>query len=546
MRVAIAQINPTVGDFDGNRLLIEDAIRKAEGAGADLLVSPELGLSGYPARDLLQRRAFMEGASVALQRLTARVYKTAVVVGFPELISEETSGLRSANSAALIQGGRVVSVHRKLLLPTYDVFDEARYFQPAVDAGCTAVGGRTIGISICEDIWNDAAFWPTRLYPEDPIEKLAHAGAEILINISASPFTLEKRHVRPRMLAATARRWKRPLIYVNQVGGQDDLVFDGSSVAFDRDGELIARAAEHDTDFVVVDVDTTSGEIRPFEPDDARSALAALALGTRDYARRCGFSRTVLGLSGGIDSALVACIAARALGPQNVLGVAMPSRFSSSGSRTDAAALAKNLGIQFLEIPIESVFSRYLEALSPAFASRDEDVTEENLQSRIRGTFLMALSNKLGSLLLTTANKSELGTGYCTLYGDMSGGLAVISDVPKTMVYELARAFNADGPVIPQSTFSKPPSAELRADQRDQDTLPPYEILDPIMRGHVEEGLDAAALVSRGLPPKVVEDVLRMVSRAEYKRRQAAPGLKITSKAFGSGRRYPIAHGWKG
>jgi NAD+ synthase (glutamine-hydrolysing) len=351
------------------------------------------------------------------------------------------------------------------------------------------------------------------------------------------------------MLATTARRWRRPLVFVNQVGGHDDLIFDGSSHVFDEAGQVVARAAEHAPDFLVVDLDTRQGTdqlVRPFDDSDARSALAALVLGTRDYARRCGFKRAVLGVSGGIDSALVAAIAARALGPDNVLGVAMPSRYSSEGSRSDAAALAKNLGIEYQEIPIESVFSAYLATLAPAFAGRAPDVTEENLQARVRGGLLMALSNKFGSLLLTTGNKSELATGYCTLYGDMCGGLAVISDVPKTMVYQLARAVNEGGEVIPLSTIEKPPSAELRPDQTDQDSLPPYDVLDAVLEAHLEDGLDREALVAKGFASKLVDDVIRMVRLSEYKRRQAAPGLKVTGKAFGPGRRYPIAHAFRG
>jgi NAD+ synthetase len=430
------------------------------------------------------------------------------------------------------------------------VFDEWRYFEPATDVDCVELGGRRLGISICEDIWNDADFWPQRLYREDPIEKLVAKGAEILINISASPYTIEKRHLRPRMLATTARRWRRPLVFVNQVGGHDDLIFDGSSHVFDEAGQVVARAAEHTPDFLVVDLDARPGAdhdlIRPFDDSDARSALAALVLGTRDYARRCGFQRAVLGVSGGIDSALVAAIAARALGPDNVLGVAMPSRYSSEGSRSDAAALANNLGIPYQEIPIESVFSAYLATLAPVFAGRAPDVTEENLQAHVRGGLLMALSNKFGSLLLTTGNKSELATGYCTLYGDMCGGLAVISDVPKTMVYQLARAVNEGGEIIPRSTIEKPPSAELRPDQTDQDSLPPYDVLDAVLEAHLEDGLDREALVAKGFAPKLVDDVIRMVRLSEYKRRQAAPGLKVTGKAFGPGRRFPIAHAFRG
>jgi NAD+ synthase (glutamine-hydrolysing) len=541
VKIALGQINPTIGDFAGNLALIDEALGRAERGGADLLVLPELAICGYPPRDLLERPAFIDASRRALDTLAQRVGKTGVIVGFPERLAGQGVGRGLANSAALLDAGRIVSVHRKSLLPTYDVFDEWRYFDPAQEVTCADFRGRRLGISVCEDVWNDADFWPRRLYRVDPIEKLVQQGAEILINISASPFTIEKRTLRPRMLASTARRWRRPLVVCNVVGGQDDLVFDGTSLAFDERGEVIARAAEHAADFVFVDLEAGRGDTRPALPSDARSALEALTLGTRDYARRCGFTSALVGLSGGIDSAVVASIAARALGPRQVLGVAMPSRYSSEHSRADAAALAASLGIEFQEIPIENVFAAYLETLAPTFAGRPADTTEENLQARIRGAILMSLSNKFGRLLLTTGNKSEIATGYCTLYGDMCGGLAVISDVPKTMVYALAREINAEGPVIPESTLTKPPSAELRPDQTDQDTLPPYDVLDAILAAHIEQGLDADGLVEAGFARPVVEDVLRRVRLSEYKRRQMPPGLIITGKAFGPGRRFPIA-----
>ena len=564
--VALGQINPTIGDFAGNRRRVIAALGEAERRGADLLVLPELALSGYPPKDLLERPAFLDASAAALKALVAEVGQgtsrsTAVLVGFPEPLPEapeSADGRRVANSAALIDGGGVVSVTRKSLLPTYDVFDEWRYFQPATEVTVTPFRGTRLGISICEDIWNDADFWPRRLYRRDPIEAQVMAGAEIIINISASPFTMEKRHLRPRMLAATARRWQRPLVFVNQVGGQDDLVFDGASLVLDADGAVIARASEHAEDLIIADLGARRGDVRPFDPAaDVESAVAALTLGTRDYARRCGFNQALLGLSGGIDSAVVACLAARALGPGNVLGVGMPSRFSSQGSLDDAAALAKNLGIDFTVIPIEPMFTAYIDALGPAFsrfaAGTDDasalaatELAHENLQARIRGALLMALSNRHGRLLLTTGNKSEVATGYCTLYGDMAGGLAVISDAPKTLVYRLAHAINAAHPVIPTSTLTKPPSAELRPNQTDQDSLPPSDLLDAILDAHLEQGKDQAALVAAGFPPDVVSDVVRRVRNSEYKRRQMAPGLKITGKAFGPGRRYPIAQAFGG
>ncbi len=565
MRVALGQINPTIGDFDGNRRLVWDATLEAERRGADLAIFPELALAGYPPKDLLERPAFLDAARASLDGLAAdlgaRGVRTAALVGFPERLPPSPPGSAGmigrgvANSAALIEGGRVVSVTRKSLLPTYDVFDEWRYFDPATEVAVVPFRGRRLGVTICEDIWNDGDFWPRRLYRADPVEALVAAGAEIVVNVSASPYSIEKRHLRPRMLAASARRWARPLLFVNQVGGQDDLVFDGASLAFDNRGELLARGPEHASAVVIVDVDGPAGERADVDASDERSALGALVLGTRDYARRCGFSRALLGLSGGIDSALVACIAARALGAENVLGVAMPSRFSSEGSRGDAEALARALGIPFETISIEPMFDAYLQSLAgplEAFSTGPDaeaaQLTSENLQARIRGGILMALSNRQGRLLLTTGNKSEVATGYCTLYGDMAGGLAVIGDVPKTLVYRLARAFNAEAgaAVIPESTLTKAPSAELRPNQTDQDSLPPYDLLDAILEAHLSEGKDTAALVAAGFPAAVVADVVRRVRTSEYKRRQMPPGLKITGKAFGPGRRYPIATAWRG
>ncbi|HET6147138.1 MAG TPA: NAD+ synthase [Polyangia bacterium] len=577
MIVALGQIDPTIGDFDGNRRLITAAHAEAARRGADLLLVPELALSGYPPKDLLERPAFLATARAALEALArataatgganagGRAVKPApgLLVGFPEQLRDSATGRRVANAAALIEDGRITAVVRKSLLPTYDVFDEWRYFEPATEVAPIDFRGRRLGVSICEDIWNDADFWPHRLYRTDPIETLVARGAEILINLSASPFTMEKRALRPRMLAATARRWKRPLLFVNQVGGQDDLVFDGASLVLDADGTVLARGHEHAPDLIVADLDGKQGDLRPSLPSDLGSAIEALTLGTRDYARRCGFRRALLGLSGGIDSALVACVAARALGAENVLGVAMPSRFSSEGSLTDAASLAQNLGIDFNVISIEPMFEAYLGALAPAFAdaragqmgegdgdagAAAADLAMQNLQARIRGAILMALSNRHGRLLLSTGNKSELATGYCTLYGDMAGGLAVISDVPKTLVYQLAREINrsAERAVIPESTLTKPPSAELRPNQTDQDSLPPYDLLDAILDAHLEQGMDADALVAAGFEAATVADVVRRVRLSEYKRRQMPPGLKITGKAFGPGRRMPIAQAWTG
>jgi NAD+ synthase (glutamine-hydrolysing) len=559
VRIALAQINPTIGDFDGNRRLVWDAALEAERRGADLAIFPELALAGYPPKDLLERPAFLDAARASLDALASELgaegLRVAVLVGFPERLPPTGQGRGVANSAALIEDGRVVSVTRKSLLPTYDVFDEWRYFDPATEVSVVPFRGRRLGVTICEDIWNDGDFWPRRLYRADPVEALVAAGADVIVNVSASPFSIEKRHLRPRMLAASARRWARPLVFVNQVGGQDDLVFDGASLAFDARGEIVARGPEHGSAVVLADLDAGAGDVATPESSDERAALGALVLGTRDYARRCGFQRALLGLSGGIDSALVACVAARALGPRNVLGVAMPSRFSSEGSRADAAALALALDIELTTISIEPMFASYLETLaapledfaSPAPGGAEAaQLASENLQARIRGAILMALSNRQGRLLLTTGNKSEIATGYCTLYGDMAGGLAVISDAPKTLVYRLARAVNAETPVIPESTLTKPPSAELRPNQTDQDSLPPYDVLDAILEAHLVEGKDTEALVAAGFDRAVVADVVRRVRTSEYKRRQMPPGLKITGKAFGPGRRYPIATAWRG
>ncbi len=443
----------------------------------------------------------------------------------------------------------MVSVHRKSLLPTYDVFDEHRHSDPATAAELRlgVLGETKLGVTVCEDAWNDPAFWPNRLYDFDPVEHVVSLGAEILINISASPFTLEKRQLRPRMLAAQAKKHRRPLVFVNQVGGHDDLLFDGHSLAFDAAGNVLARAREFGEDLLVVDLATGEGTVREHASEMA-CALDALVMGTRDYAHKCGFRSAVVGLSGGIDSALVAAIAARALGSENVLGVSMPSRYSSEHSRTDARLLAENLGIRFETISIEEPFTAFLSALAPVFADRLADVTEENIQARCRGVLLMALSNKLGHLLLTTGNKSELAVGYCTLYGDMAGGLAVISDVPKTMVYRLAREINrqAGRELIPESILVKVPSAELRPHQTDQDSLPPYDVLDGILELYVEKQLSEEEIVASGFDRAVVVDVLRKVRLNEYKRRQMPPGLKLTSKAFGPGRRLPIAQRWDG
>ncbi|RMH45137.1 MAG: NAD+ synthase [Deltaproteobacteria bacterium] len=550
MRIALVQQNVVVGDFDGNVARLAAAVDRAATDGADLAICSELAVCGYPPLDLLDQPAFVDVNLRAVDALAARV-PIPTVVGFVDRVGRP-AGRKLHNAAAVVDRGRIASVHHKSLLPTYDVFDEQRYFEPARSLALADVGGVKLAITICEDMWNDADFWPERYYDRDPVAELVALGPDILVNIGASPFTVAKRSLRPRMFAALARKYRLPLIAVNQVGGNDELLFDGASHAFSPDGETAARAAEFDEDVIVCDVEprgAVSGPMRAPLPSDEAAALAALAMGVRDYAARCGFRSAVLGLSGGIDSALTACIAARALGSDRVVGVAMPSRFSSEHSVADARALAGALGIAFQVIPIEQPFASMLALLEPAFDGRPPDVTEENLQARLRGVILMALSNKFGHLLLSTGNKSELAVGYCTLYGDMSGGLAVISDVPKTLVYALAREVNrqAGRPIIPESTLTKPPSAELRPGQTDQDSLPPYDVLDHIVELYVERNMSRDEIAATGAVDRATVDrVVDLVQRSEYKRRQAAPGLKITTKAFGFGRRVPIAQRWRG
>lgn len=569
LRVALAQQNPVIGDFDGNLARLRAAYDAACAQGAQLVLFPELALCGYPPKDLVERPAFVEDNRRALLALARHCARAAAVVGFIDDGSGAGDGSPPArglgyNAAAVIERGRVTSVHHKTLLPTYDVFDEGRWFRPAASVRVVEVAGVRLGITVCEDVWNDADFpwpdfWPRRAYPVDPVAELCAQGAELLVNLSASPFELGKRHLRPKMLAAQARKHRRPLLFVNQVGGQDDLLFDGGSLGLDAHGELRARGREFTEDLVLLDVDTARGEVTGAlpgeltepEPSDEAAALAGLTMGLRDYAHKCGFSSVVLGLSGGIDSALVAALAARALGPEQVLGVSMPSRYTSEGTRSDARIVAERLGIGFREIPIEPMFAAFLDSLGLAPPGTPgqlpgDDVAAQNLQARLRGTLLMTLSNQQGQLVLTTGNKSELAVGYCTLYGDMNGGLAPLADVPKTLVYRLAAEVNREREVIPRETLERAPSAELRPDQTDQDTLPPYPLLDRLLEAHVEQGLDRAALVAAGFDAALVDRVVHMVRTSEYKRRQSAPGLKLTSKAFGPGRRLPIAQRWKG
>jgi NAD+ synthase/NAD+ synthase (glutamine-hydrolysing) len=543
MKIALAQINPTVGDFAGNSAKIMATTEQSKLHGAELVVFSELCLCGYLPQDLLERPAFLDRNRKELGCLAQKL-PIPSIVGYAGRANEST-GKPVANSAALLAGGHIVFEQQKMLLPTYDVFDENRYFQPAKEQFIFPLSGKRLGITICEDIWNDKSFWTKHLYERDPVSELVAKGAQIIINISASPYTIDKRNLRVDMLRALAKEHSKPVVYVNQVGGNDSLIFDGSSLAVMPDGRVAAQAKSFEEDLVIFDSETGQGETRSQPSEEIEAAYKALVCGTRDYVTKCGFRDLAIGLSGGIDSALVAAIAVDAVGANNVLGVAMPGPYSSPGSVTDSRQLAANLGIRLIELPITEVFESYLRNLRPAFGGKPVDVTEENIQARIRGNYLMALSNKFGSLVLSTGNKSEMAVGYCTLYGDMAGGLAVISDVPKTMVYELAYFINRRDngrEVIPAAILMKPPSAELRPNQTDQDTLPPYEILDCILKAYIEEVQSPDEIADHyGFALDLVRSVAQRVDRSEYKRKQSPPGLKITSRAFGFGRPFPIA-----
>jgi NAD+ synthase (glutamine-hydrolysing) len=543
MKIALAQFNPTVGDFAGNTARILSLATAAHQRGADLAVFSELCLCGYLPQDLLERPAFIDRNHKELKELAAKLPLPSIV-GYAGRVKNGT-GKSIANKAALISEGRVVFEQSKMLLPTYDVFDESRYFQPADRQSVYGLDNEQLGITICEDVWNDKNFWANRRYDRDPVTELIAQGTSVLLNISASPYTIDKRGLRLEMLRSIALHHRRPIVYVNQVGGDDSLIFDGASMALTADGKIAAQAAAFQDDLVIFDTATGQGEIHAQPHEEIAYAYQAILLGTCDYVQKCGFKKVLVGLSGGIDSAVVACIAADALGAENVLGVSMPGPFSSEGSKSDAAAIAGNLGIDMITVPIGEVFDSYLHALNPVFGTMAPDVTEENIQARIRGNYLMALSNKFGSMVLSTGNKSELAVGYCTLYGDMAGGLAVLSDVPKLMVYELANWLNRDREVIPKTSIDKPPSAELRPDQRDEDILPPYDVLDRILKAYIEDLRSPQEIADRfGYDLKLVRDIALLVDRNEYKRKQAAPGLKITSRAFGFGRPFPIAQHW--
>ena len=541
VKIALGQINPTVGDFSGNRNKIVEYSRRAQASGAGLILFPELSVCGYPPRDLVERPTFVARNRESVEQIAAESSGIAVICGLVTPAESET-GKSVMNSAALLQDGKIAFLQSKMLLPTYDVFDEMRNFAPAKSQELFPFCGNRMALTICEDAWNDKQFWNKRLYTVDPVDALVRAGGNFVLNISSSPFWIGKRELRRDMLASIARQHKVPVALVNQVGGNDSLIFDGSSLVLNREGEVIAQGRSFEEDLIYFDSKNLTGDLHEQIEGEEASVYAALVLGTRDYMHKCGFQKAIIGLSGGIDSALTAVIAAEAVGPENVIGVGMPGPYSSQGSIDDARALAENLGIRFELLSINRAYEAYRETLREVFAGREEDVTEENIQSRARGTLLMALSNKFGAIVLSTGNKSELGVGYCTLYGDMVGGLAVISDVPKTLVYRLSRYANSRRAVIPEATLEKPPSAELRPDQKDSDSLPPYEILDAVLEDYVEDAHSAECIASdHGFDIEVVRRVIRMVDRAEYKRQQAAPGIKISPKAFGYGRRIPIA-----
>lgn len=553
MKIALAQINPTVGDFTGNtKKILEFATRAAEHE-AEFVIFPELAICGYPPADFLEKKAFIDRAAQAVEELLAwtRVPgRPALLVGSVMAV-DATIGKRVRNVAVFLANGRIAFVQQKMLLPFYDVFDEQRYFEPAASQSLTSWNGQPLAITVCEDAWNDKDFWPRQLYSVDPVDALMQQWPteperldrypRLILNISASPFNQGKPVIREKMLAAIASRHNAFVVMVNQVGGNDGLVFDGSSLVLDPTGTVVARGACFAEDLVIVDVPHTSASA-PVACDEIAEVWQALVLGTRDYVRKCGFSKALVALSGGIDSALVAAIAVEALGTENVVGIGMPSEYSSLGSIEDARHLARNLGIRFELLPIHDVFAQFQKTLEPLFAGTPFGLAEENLQSRIRGTLLMALSNKFGALVLTTGNKSEMSVGYCTLYGDMVGALAVIGDVYKTRVYQLSHYANRERERIPRNTIEKPPSAELRPDQKDTDSLPPYEVLDPILEAYVEHFLSAEQIAKKqGIDPSLVRSVLKLVEQSEYKRQQAAPVLKVTQKSFGTGRRFPIA-----
>jgi len=542
VKIAIAQINPIIGDFNYNFEKIKCVADKAIELNCDMVVFSELVISGYPPRDLLEKNDFVDANLACLNRLLTSIRGIGVICGFVDK-NATYKGKPLFNSAVHFEDGNILNKVHKRLLPTYDIFDESRYFEPGRESVPYPYKGHRIGLTICEDAWNDEDIFKRRLYATDPVALAVKAGADLVINVSASPFYVGTREFRWNMFGSMARKYGVPLIFANQVGGNDSVLFDGISTVFDKNGNIVARACDFDEDLLVFDSkapESSKGDLHPISNSDTESILKALVMGTRDYVTKCGFSRVVIGLSGGIDSALTACIAVNALGRENVSVVFMPSQYTSKENFEDTQKLAENLGIVLTRVPIDSIFKEFLRFLSPSFKDNEPGITEQNIQARIRGTILMGLSNKHGSLVLSTGNKSELAVGYCTLYGDMTGGLAVISDVPKTTVYDLARFINREKEYIPPRIITKAPSAELKPDQSDQDDLPPYEVLDSILKAYIEDFKGADELVQMGFDKDIVEEVIFKVDRNEYKRHQAAPGLKVTSKAFGYGRNYPI------
>jgi NAD+ synthetase len=543
MKIALAQVNPIIGEFSHNCERIRQCADQAIAQSCDLVIFSELVISGYPPQDLVEKKDFVDANIAALGRMLETIRGIGVICGLVDH-NPADEGKRVCNSAVLFEDGHIRHQVQKRLLPTYDVFDESRYFEPGRECHSFFYKGMKIGLTICEDLWNDKDIFKRRIYHFDPVDAMVKDGAELIVNISASPFHTGKIGFRKNMHSTIAKKYGVPLVYVNQVGGNDSLLFDGLSAVFDRQGRMVARARDFEEDLIVYDTASDSTVIREVAASETEAVFKALAMGTRDYVTKCGFSKAVIGLSGGIDSALTAAIAVRALGSDNVMTVFMPSAYTSGDNFEDTHRLARNLGVGLETIPIDDIFRKFLKDLAPASDNREPGIAEQNIQARIRGTILMAISNARGCLLLSTGNKSELAVGYCTLYGDMSGGLAVISDVPKTMVYDLAHFINRDHIIIPARIISKAPSAELKPDQRDDDDLPPYALLDPILKGYIEDDLSISELVDMGFDRQLVSEIVAKVNRNEYKRYQAAPGLKVTSKAFGYGRRYPIAQGY--
>ncbi len=552
MKIAIAQLNPTIGDISHNAKQILQAARQAAQEEVRLLLTPELSLCGYPPRDLLLYPGFVDALLQQLQELARQLPPgLAALVGTVEPNPHASAKGQKPlfNSVALLDEGKIQQIFHKRLLPTYDVFDEDRYFEPGYQSNYFFLNSFKIGVTICEDLWNDEQFWGKRTYAVNPIEDLVNVGVDLIVNLSASPYSVGKQKIREAMLRHGANRYQKPILYVNQVGANDDLIFDGNSVGLNSQGEVVCRTKGFESDLVIVELaeeptDLLPGTIAPLPKTEEEEIFSALVLGVRDYARKCGFSKVILGLSGGIDSSLVAAIATEAMGAENVLGVLMPSPYSSEHSITDAMAVVNNLGIKSTKLPIQEAMEAYDRILEPLFAETEFGVAEENIQSRIRGNLLMAIANKFGYLLLSTGNKSEMAVGYCTLYGDMNGGLAVIADVPKTRVYAICRWLNRHREIIPHNVINKPPSAELKPGQLDQDSLPPYEILDDILYRIINQHQSEPEIVQSGHDPAVVNKVMTLIARAEFKRRQAPPGLKITDRAFGTGWRMPIASRW--